>query len=857
MGAMSEALPSGTVTLLFTDIEGSSALWDEHRSAMALALTRHNQMLADVIAAHDGHVVKDKGDGFFAAFASAESAIAACVEAQQAISSEEWPEPVRPLRVRMAVHTGTIEPDGGDYRGPVVNRVARLEGLAQGGQVLVSASTAALTADSMPAGTGIRDLGSHLLRGMARPERIYQLTAEGLADDFAPLPTDLGGVGLPSYPTSFVGRDSETHQISSLIASGQRLVTLLGPGGIGKTRLAIESARAAEDTVGGRVYFADLAPLANPEDVGQVIADAVGAHVEGAASPIALAAARLTESSLLVLDNFEHLQEAARTVAELLDATAHVKVIATSRAPLNVRGEKILHIEPLSTTNGDGSKPAALALLAERAASYGITFGDSEKDRRAAMDIVARLDGLPLAIELVAARTRVLGLPELAEMLRESLDALGTGSADTPDRQKTIRSTIEWSLDALTPAQRDLFTFASIFPAGATLDQLAAIDSDVPKTSILDDITALVDNSLINVITGLPGPTRYRQLVLMREYGLEQLHSAGTYDEAMGRLTDYYIAVAPELNSRMQSSDAPQKELSADFANLLGAMSWAVDSGRIEEMVDVVCTLWVFWFNGDLAKNAWEWVGAVDPILDTAKVDWLVGFMALQSGQGEVALTRLGKALARFEAAQDEEWIARTSSFLSFFTEDAEEGRALAQRALDYFSQHEPGVDLFLARLMESAYHFRIGDFATAVELRRHVLEWANSADFGTMIAWAHWNLGIALLAAGEVEEAREHNLASAERMIVEGYQEGIASSADIEAAIRIMQGDTAGGLRILGASQIVWERIGTAQWPEAAMLVERAMEIAGAELGVEYVAQLINEGRRIDLDQLSALLRS
>ncbi len=853
---MSKALPSGTVTLLFTDIEGSSRLWDEHRTDMAAALTRHNELLRLAIEAAAGAVVKDKGDGFFAVFHTATDALQAAVAAQRAIRATHWPESTGALKVRMAVHTGSVTPEGGDYRGPAVNRVARLEGLGHGGQILVSESTKALVEDLMPADANLEDLGSHLLRGMSRPERVYQLVAPDLPAVFPALRTDIGGgVELPTYPTSFVGRANEMEAIDSLLASGEtRLVTLLGPGGIGKTRLAVETARVAGSTLRGRAYFADLAPLSNPSDVGLAIAEAVGAHTEGSASPVALAASRITEPTLVVLDNFEHVTDAAVTVAELLDATSELRLLATSRTPLNVRGERIFHIEPLSSANGDGSTPPALALLYERAASFGVTIADEGPDRESALAITKRLDGLPLAIELVAARTRIVGIAELAELLDESLDALGAGSADMPDRQRTIRSTIEWSLQGLTQQQRALFAHASIFPEGSTLAQLGAIEPEVSKTELLESITALVDNSLINVVTEQPGATRYRQLVVLRDYGRKRLVAEGTYDETMSRLVDYYVDAAPALSRRLQQSDEVHRELAPDHANLLAAMDWSIAGGRVSEMVDVTCSLWVYWFNGDLARSGWEWLEAVRPHLQSAKVEWLTGFLALQSGDAETAILKLTAAKEMFVAAGDDEWSARAGAFMSFLAEDPVEGGAWASEAVEFFSDGEPGVDLFLARLMQSSFYFRTGDLDTAIDIRRSLLEWGQNLFFSTMIAWGHWNLGLALLAAGQVEEAREHNDAAVGTMLQEGYQEGVASAADIEAAIRLRSDDYESGLRILGGADRVWDTIGAVRWPEAGLLVEQALAEVSDRIGADAASEKIAAGHDLTLEQLAAL---
>ncbi len=836
---------------MFTDIEGSSAHWDRHRSDMAIALTRHNEILTAAIDQHEGSVVKDKGDGYFAAFRSAEAAVACVVQAQRQLQSFAWPESLGSFRVRMALHSGTVEADGNDYRGPVVNRVARLEGIAHGGQVVMSEATRALIQDSLPETTSLKDLGSHMLRGMDRPEQVYQLCIPDLLNDFPPLRTETGGgVPLSSYQTSFVGREEERSTIGELFSSdGTRLVTLLGPGGIGKTRLAVEAARELADDFGGGAMFVDLVRTSDPADVGLVIAEAVGAHPEGMASPVALAAARILDPTLLVLDNFEHVQEASTTVAELLDASEKVRMIATSRAPLNIRGERIYRVEPLGSVNGDGSVPPALALFYERVESHGVNLSKNGGEAEAARTIVRRLDGLPLAIELVAARTRLMGVRELEQMLTKSLDVLGSGAADLPERQRTIRSTIEWSLESVTDAQRLLFSQISVFPAGPSLAQLQAVAAS--DSDLLEDLTVLVDNSLVSPATGLAGGTRYRQLVLLRDYGAELLAESGQYDVTMGRLVDYYVSVSPEIGRRLQEIEEPHRELRVDHSNLLAAMWWALEHDRLADMVDVVCDIWVYWFNGDLAANGSEWVARADPMLDSAKFDWLAGFFAVQEGDAETAVQRLTSALERFSNAGDELWMARSQLFLSFFIEDSHEGGSLASSAVEASDRLGNQVDLFMARLMFSSFRLREGDIDQAVAIRREIVEWATSRDFTVLIAWAEWNYAIGLLFAGRIDEASEANQRSLRLMVTDGYQEGVASSADLVGVVRMQRGDVAGGLRVLGGAMSIWDNLGSAQWPEATILIDQAVESARSTLGDAAVERHLQEGRQLSLAQV------
>ena len=854
---MASSLPSGTITLLFSDIEGSSRLWDTHRSEMAEALAAHNGLMTQAIFRNGGVVVKDKGDGFFAVFTAADSAVGCALDAQRALQTASWPDVIGSIKVRMALHTGMTDSEDDDYHGPVVNRVARLEGIAHGGQVLVSETTRGLVEDALPEGISLLDLGAHSLRGMKRPERVYQLRALDLPADFPPLRTDAGGgIALPTYPTSFVGRSSEQRSIKEMF-TGQdgQLVTLLGPGGIGKTRLAVETARSIADELVGGAFFADLTRISNVEDVGLAIAEAVGAHPEGTASNVALAAARVTQPTLLVLDNFEHLQPAAPTVAEFLDHSHHVRLIATSRAPLHIRSERIFRVEPLSSLNGDGPVPPAVALFYERAAGYGVHLAEEGEEAASVASIVRRLDGLPLAIELVAARTRLIGVTELEEMLTKSLDVLGSGAADLPDRQRTIRATIDWSLQALSDSQRRLFSQLSVFPAGATLAEIEHVAGPDLEAGLLDELAGLVDNSLINVVTGLPGGTRYRQLVLLREYGAELLEESGHSDELMGRLVDHYVAVAPELGARLQVSPDPEKEIRAGHANLAEAMEWSLDHERIAEIVDVVCHIWVYWFNGDLAAPAAQWVAKADPLLDIPKLDWLTGFFAFQSGDYEIAATRLLGAMERFRESGDDDWKAMSQTFVGVLVDDLDAGRKMEEAALHHFEANEFGVKDFLSKMFLSSILLALGEEEAAVPMRRELLAWSQTMNYPVLIAWSELTLALGLIGIGAFDEADGHARRGLEQMLTDGYQEGIAGSADVIGGIQHQRGAAEQALRLFGGAEAVYAAIGSARWPEATLMVEIALAKAREELGDAECERLVADGRALSLEALIELV--
>ncbi len=851
-------LPSGTVTLLFSDIEGSTRLWDEHRSAMAEALIQHNDILRSAIEGHAGLVVKDKGDGFFAVFVAATDAVDAALEAQRRLHSTSWPELLGEIKVRMAVHTGVLDAVDGDYHGPSVNKVARIEGLAHGGQVLVSQATCVVVRDELPLGTELVDMGTHELKGVARPERIYQLTAPGLSDEFPPLVgAGRRGGQLPDYLTSFVGRDQEREQIASMLTTnGHRLVTLLGPGGIGKTRLAVETARSIAKAMPGGAFFADLTTVERPDDVPTALATAVGVHAEGAASLMQLAAAEIAEPTLLVVDNFEHVQPARGTIRDLVNAADDLRVLATSRTPLRIEGESIYRVEPLLATSGNGSAPPAAQLFYDRAAGHGVDIPATGPDAAAVRSIVKRIDGLPLAIELVAARTRVVGVAELDGMLAKSLDVIGAGGAERPERQRTIRATIDWSLGNVSEPQRILFRRLAGLPSGGTLRLLRGVAAEQAAT-LLDDLAALVDNSLVRVVPDLPGGTRYRLLVPLREYGVELLEAAGETDLVMERLVDHYVAWAPELRQAFEFSGDAEKEIHVDHGNLLAAMWWSLDHGRGADMVQALCLFWVYWFNADIGVTAIDWLRRADQVIDTPYMDWFAGFYAFQSGDFPSLARRMQSAMRGFEELGDAGALAQAQTFAGAAIEDAEESRRVLESAAAYFASQRSGISHFLPSLFLSNNSVQRGEIEEATALRRKVLDWAQRAEYHILIAWSHWNLALTLLALGRVEEAEGHVGECLDYFIDDRYQEGTASAADLVGVFESLRGNHAFAATIFGASQAIFDRLEVARWFESQMQVQQALERARQTLGERTVAELLEEGGTLTYAEFVDLLGS
>ena len=837
--------PSAPQTFLFTDIEGSSALWDSRPQKMRSAHAAHNNILRQSISRFGGEIVKDRGDGYMAAFADPAKALLAAMDVQIELDAADWSDLGSPIRVRIGIHTGVAEPRDGDYFGSDVNIAARLEGLANGGQILVSEATRALTSRSLPSGVDTLDVGVHALKGIAQEEQVYQLTGPGLQREFAPLGTSGRGIPLPTYADSFVGRQTDIDSIRDKIDGGSRLVTLLGPGGIGKTRLAVEAAHVISN--GSPSYFADMAPLASPTEIASTFAEAMGVHIEGSADVLDLIADRITEPTLVVLDNLEHLTGVSEAVASLLAKSSTLTLLATSRTRLNIRQESVLHVDPLAV---DDESAGAVALFYERAASQGVDLGDA--DREAVRALCDRLDGLPLAIELVAARTRMLSVGELEAMVGRSLDALGSAGADLPERHRTIRNTIEWSLNGLSDSQRSIFARLSLFPAGPTMSQLEYLCEAAPG-ALLDDVEALVDNSLAVPARGAAGGTRFRQLSLLREYGAELLDEAAETTRLMHRLVDYYVELAETQQRELLSDSRHLRAMSADHANRVAAMEWSLENGRGRDMVYASANVWIYWFNGDRQASAAAFVTKADELVDDPKLDWFYGFVhGFQAGDYSIIGPRMTAAAQAFEESGNDYWLAMSRLFLGVVAEDPAAGRVLLEHAHSQLetSDDQPGLQ-YLSLLFLSMSDTRLGELERALDRRLDALAGAKELRHGELIAWMHWNVAVSLLMLGRHTEVIPHLRLGFDYMVAEGYQEGVGSTAQLIALMEAHHGDLENAIRLIGACRAILDRIGVVSWFEMEMLVAGLIDDARARIGNEAVDRLIVQGSELTQSQL------
>ena len=582
-------MPSGTVTFLFTDLEGSTRLWELHPEAMQAALARHDGIVRDAIETHDGFVVKTTGDGFHAAFDTAHDAVAAAVDAQLALGDEPW-EATGPLRVRMGLHSCEAELRDGDYYGSAVNRAARLMSVAHGGQVVVSTATGELVRGGS---VDLIDLGEHRLRDLDHPERVFQIAHPALEREFPQLQSIDELVGnLPVQPNQFVGRARSIGQLSGLVVDTP-VVTLTGPGGVGKTRLALHVATVLQPDFPDGAWLADLAPITSADRVAPVLLETLGYTLAAGEDDVAGLCARLRRRHLLlVIDNCEHMVASVATVVDAISSSApDVRVVATSREGLGIPSERVVPVTPLATdAEGD-----AVELFVARARAARPDFALDAATTPTVVELCTRLDGIPLAIELAAARTRAMAPAKILARLDERFRMLTGGSRTAVARHQTLQAAVDWSYEILSDDERSVLDRLSVFAGAFTLDAAEAVASDdeIDAFDVLEHVSALVDKSLV---VAEPGEETYRLLETIRQYAAGRLAASGSAEEVRARHAEYYRKWAAEIPRPGPLELATFDRIVADLENLRLMLDWYEGARQPSVAVEVIWRLAEFWW---------------------------------------------------------------------------------------------------------------------------------------------------------------------------------------------------------------------------------------------------------------------
>ncbi len=794
-------LPSGTVTFLFTDLEGSTRLWDEHPDAMRPALARHDEIVCDAILVHNGHVVKTTGDGFHAVFANVNDALVAASDAQGRLHEESW-GPTGELRVRMGLHTCQVEMRDGDYYGGAVNRAARVMSVAHGGQIVMSATTAELARDAT---FELRDLGDHRLAGLARPERVSQLCVTGLVQEFPPLRSlDAVPGNLPRQVTSFVGRDDELDTVAALVRSNP-LVTLIGVGGVGKTRLALEAAAAVVGDFPDGAWLCELAPLTDPAAVWETLAEALRVlPTPGRLVNEVLLDYLSTKRSLLVLDNCEHLLDAAATVVDAIEQHCRqVVVLATSREGLAVRGEQLVAVPSLGLPGTDAETDSvesaeSVRLFCDRARSATSDFETTGDNLAAIAVLCRRLDGIPLAIELAAARVRSLTPEDLVARLDQRFKLLARGGRASLERHQTLRNTIDWSYDLLDTPERVAVQRMSVFAGGADLAAAEGVLSgdDLDAFDVIDVVGQLVDKSLVIADADENGRLRYRMFESIRQYAQERLEASGNAAGVRARHADHYVALAEVAGPRLRSRDQLEwaRRMVRETDNFRVALDWAVDTGSPDTALRLVAPLAV---NGmAIGHSALDWAEtAVD--MPGAEADPRfpdVASWATWSATGRNDLDRADAYAARLEQAQTVHGTRSASArqgpaTVAFFRGDFDGARRRAEEWVSLARSSGSPYELAHALTMLTTAQRLTGDDELARASGEEAVQIARAAAIPSALSTSLLAL-VQTVPHGEPERSRAI-LDEAIRVGTEiGNRVAVANATEMQGAVAAYHGD-------------------------------------------------------------------
>ena len=867
MDESSGRLPTGTVTFLFSDIEESTRLVQELDSpTYRKVLEQHHHLLRTEFEVHGGIERGTQGDGFLVIFKDASSAVSAAVAVQRSLHAFPWPVGAA-VRVRIGIHSGAGILGGDDYVGVDINLAARIAAAAHGGQVLISQATRALTERALQEGVEFRDLGEHHLKGLNRPERLHQVIIEGLDADFPPLRSlDRGKAQVPLRFTSFVGRAQDIDDLRRLLAD-HRLITLVGPGGTGKTALAVELARSvAGDFVDG-AWFVDLAPLTDAALVVPTVARTLGLIDRPDRPTIDALKDHLRERQLpLVLDNFEHLLVAASLVKDLLGDAPRLKVLITSRSVLNLYGEQDFPVAPLELPDRSrGIAPSrlegygAIALFIERAQAANPAFSITEQNAEAVTQICIRLDGLPLAIELVASRVRHLEPAEILARLEDRLPLL-TAPADVPARQRTLSAAIGWSYELLNSSEQGLFMRLAVPAGGCTLEAAEAITNPGNELGIetLAGIASLVDQSLVKRSQSV-GESRFGMLETIRDYGRARLEAEGSLGEIRQRHLRYYCDLAERAEPHFFSTHSLEwvDRFEAEHANIRAALSHALELSDVERGLRIGAAMWRFWFLRGYLREGRSWLEAV---------------LALESGSVSASRAKAYTGLGGLTY-----WLADAEATERAYTAAAR----FYQQAGDQPAEAEALYNLAFVPVMR-------GDLMEAHRQFNASMNLASRVGRPDVVAWSQLALGVATVASEPLEaltlleealksfqaEGDSFHTANALRGIAEAnrrlgrYQAGraalsqalrlfadarvlpyIVATLEGFAAIESAAGRHLEAVRVMGAVASLRETTGAASPPLTQMALIDVEGHARIALGDDVVDKALGEGQHMTLE--------
>jgi|HubBroStandDraft_1064217.scaffolds.fasta_scaffold07543_5 predicted ATPase/class 3 adenylate cyclase len=869
--------------MLFSDIERSTALLNRLGDRYGEALSAQRALLRAAFCDCGGQEMGTEGDSFFVVFSSAGEAVRCCVAGQLALAGYAWPDGVA-VRVRMGLHSGEPVRYEDGFVGMDVHRAARIAATAHGGQVVVSEETRRLAQARLPAGVSFRDLGFHRLKDIAAAEHLYQLAAPGLEDGFPRLKSLGAPTSLPVPATSLVGRDEDVEQLrAAMLRPGVRLVTLTGAGGVGKTRLALAAAAALEEAFPHGVFFVPLAAVRDAEVMWKAIAGSLDAGADGPAAD-AVAGFLAGRQVLLVLDNLEQLAAAAGVVAQLLAGAPGLVVLATSRRPLHLAGEQARPVPPLQVPGESGvtvvAACGAAQLFVRQAAAVRPGFALSEGNAADVAAICRRLDGLPLAIELAAARVGLLAPRALLARLEHSLE-LAAGDISRPPRQQTLRDTISWSYDLLAPDLAQAFRRMGVFAGGCDLDALAAVTSTdharQPAAYALQLAAGLLDVSLITVTESADGEPRIGMLETIRHYALERLSEAGEAEDTRGRHARYYAAFAERAPGQLRSLAglAYLSRLEAEHDNLRAALSWSLeagaadpasDSGRTAIGLRLVQALADFWYNHGHFTEGRRWLQRATELAadeggaPLARVLHWLGQMLQIQGERDAALPLFERSLAMWRELGEPGEQARELNSLGcahLFDGELDTARSLLHDSAVIARQIGNDDRLAAALGNLGATELAAGNFDRAAQLLQQSLALHHKLSNLECEALDQLWLAAISLRAGRTRQAHDLLCSSFGYIVSSGDIPQLAHTMEVAATIVAGLGDELRAARLTGAAQAIRQRLSAPITPIAAGLLEQFLAPARASIAPEAWDTELAAGRALTQQQAITLLLS
>jgi predicted ATPase len=885
---------------------------------MQVALARHDKILRSALEERGGYVFKTVGDAFCCAFLTASDALEAALEIQRRLRSTEW-EQTGPLRVRIALHTGAAEERDGDYFGPPVNRVARLMSAAHGGQVLLSLPAQELVRDQLPTRTSLRDLGEYRLKDLFRPERIFQLLAPGLPSEFPPLRSlDAYRNNLPLQPTPLIGREKEVAEVCQRLSRPEvRLLTLRGAGGTGKTRLGLQAAAELTQEFEEGVFFVSLAAISDPQLVVGAVAGTLGVTEAGGQPLVESLEYYLDEKHiLLVVDNFEQVLEAAPMITEMLSGAPNLKVLATSRIPLRLYGEHEYSVPPLALPDPKRPPPVerlthyeAVRLFVERAQAAKADFSVTNENAPAVAEICVRLDGLPLAIELAASRIKVLSPQKMLERLGNRLKLLTGGARDLPERQRTLRSTIEWSYGLLGEGEKTLFSRLSVFAGGRTLEAIEAIcdaEDDLP-VDVLDGLTSLVDENLLKQEEGVGREPRFVMLETIHEFAREKLQESDEGEDIRRLHAEYFLALAEEAESGVEGSQQPVwlERLEEEHDNMRAALSWSLGQGQDSELaLRMGAALGEFWYLRGYFGEGRRWLEEAlakanrTPTAARARalqrVSWLAflqgdldraeeasqeglgleGVEHFRTGSGDSLAAELQRVLGmvvgtRAELERETELLEeslalsreagslRGMAVSIFILGVAWRGRGDLQRATQLLEEaltmfRETGEQALIASVLTHlGFTFVLqGDLERATAASEEAAAMLRKQKHTSYLADTLDNLGWAALLRGDSEQARALYIESMRLRLETGDNLAAPETLLGLACVAEARGETERAARLFGASEALREAMGTPPEPGEIALQEPYLAAARSHLDETSWQEAWAAGRAMTLEE-------